>query len=61
MIRSCPYNWEMEYLCRDKFSIKSYGYGFEISKPIPRKLGLRVIEGAFFDIDLGSLIKSGAC
>gem|GEM_PF-6005207 len=42
MMRSCQYNWEMEYLCRYRFSIRSYGYGFEISKPNPRKLGLWV-------------------
>jgi len=60
MLRSCPYNWEMEYLCRYKYSITSYGYGFGVSKPGPRKLGLRVIEGASCDIDLWSLINSGA-
>jgi len=49
-----------EYLCWHKFSIRSRGHGFVVSKPFPRRLGLRVVESAFFDIDLWSLIEGGA-
>jgi hypothetical protein len=60
MLREYPYNWEMEYLRRYKYLNTSYGNGFGVSKPGPRKLGLRVIEGASCDIDSWSLINSGA-
>ena len=60
MIRPCPHRWEMGISGWHKFSIRSRGCGFVVSKPIPRRLGLRVIEGAFFDIDLWSLIEGGA-
>jgi hypothetical protein len=43
-----------------QFSIRSCGYGFVVSKPIPKKSELRVVEGALFDIDLWASMISSA-
>ena len=54
MIRLC------NNLRRPMFSIKCCGYGFVGPKPIPKRLGLRVVEGVLFGLDLWSLIESAA-
>jgi hypothetical protein len=47
-------------LRRPMFSIKCCGYDFVGPKPIPKRLGLRIVEGVLFDLDLWSLIESAA-
>jgi hypothetical protein len=47
-------------LSRHMFSIKCCGYGFVGPKPIQKRLGLRVVEGVLFGLDLWSLMESAA-
>jgi hypothetical protein len=42
------------------FSMKCCGHGFVGPKPIPKRLGLRVVEGVLFGLDLWSLMESAA-
>ena len=54
MIRLC------NNLRRPMFSIRCCGHGFVGPEPIPKRLGLRVVEGVLFGLDLWSLMESAA-
>ncbi len=47
-------------LRRPMFSIECCGYGSLGSEPIPKRLGLRVLESILFGLDLWSLMESAA-
>ena len=47
-------------LRRHTFSMKCCGHGSVGPKPIPKRLGLRFVEGVFFGLDLWSLMESAA-
>jgi len=54
MIRPC------NNLRRPTFSIKCCGYGVVSPKPIPKRLGLRIVEGMLLGLDSWSSIESAA-
>jgi hypothetical protein len=44
-------------LCRPMFANDCRGYGFVVFEPIPKRLGLRVVESALFGLSLCFLME----